>query len=119
MVAHRGIVKVIIVVILAVLVAASFLFMTQEQRARGLAEDTVDQLGQIIDEQKQLGPEEVHQAIGCEPTNVRQPNRKRLIEEYTWKGPFSEHTVYAYYEVAATQILEATSLNKKMDDWER
>ena len=116
---NRGIVKVIVVVILAILVAASFMFMSKEQGARRSAELATNKLVQIIDEEKQFGPDQVQQTLGVKPTNTREPNRHRLIEEYTWHGPFSEHTVYAYYGVAATKILEATSMNQKMDDWEQ
>ena len=113
---RSGIAKAVIAVVLIALAAAAFLFMTQEQKARDMAETACQKLSDKIDEG--LGPDEVHQLLNVEPSNVREPNKNRMIEEFTWRGPFSEHTVYAYYQVAATKLLEATSLNKKLDEWE-
>lgn len=115
---RSGIAKVIVVVILAALVGAAFMIMTQEQKVRTACEQVHATLSDIIVAGDSLTPEQVHKMINRQPHEVRKPGRHRLVEEYRWKGPFSTHTVYAYYTTAATQLLEAVSLNQKMDDWE-
>lgn len=116
---HRsGIVKVIIIVVLAALVGAAYLFMTQEQTARTASEQGMTTLGDAIDAGEQYDPEKVREVLKRDPNESRTPFKNRLVEEYIWKGPISSHTVYAYYSVAAIKILEAVSLNKKLDDWE-
>jgi hypothetical protein len=113
-----GIAKVIVVVILAILVGAAFLLMTEEQKARSACEQVHETLGDMIDSGDSPTPEEVHEAIGRKPHETRNPGRHRLVEEYHWKGPMSSHTVYAYYTTGATQLLEAVSINHKLEDWE-
>ena len=115
---RHGIVKVILIAILAALVGAAYLFMTQEQTARTESEKAMSTLGKAIDDGEQYEPDKVREVLNREPNESRTPFKNRLVEEYTWKGPFSSHTVYAYYTVAAIEILEATSLNQKLEDWE-
>jgi len=115
---RRGIVKVVIIVILAALVGAAYLFMTQEQAARTASEQAMSTLGDAIDAGEQYEPDKVREVLNREPNESRTPFKNRLVEEYIWKGPFSSHTVYAYYEVAAIKILEAVSVNQKLADWE-
>ena len=111
-----GIVKVIVIVALAALVGAAFLFMTQEQSARNGTQEIYDSLSRAVDDH--LTNEEVHKRLGRGPNQTRTPSKHRLVEEYTLKGPFESHTVYAYYTVAATKILEAASLDQKLESWE-
>lgn len=111
-----GIVKVVIVVALAALVGAAFLFMTQEQKARAGSQQIYDTLAGALD--KSWTIDEVHEHLEREPNQTRTPSKKRLVEEYAFKGPLESHTVYAYYSVAATQILEAVSMGQKLPDWE-
>ena len=116
--AKTGIAKVIVVVILGVLVAASFFLMTQEQNARAACEGVHQRLQDAIESGNSPTPEEVQEMIDRKPHLVRNPGKHRLVEEYHWKGPFSQHKVYAYYTTGATQLLEAVSINVKMQDWE-
>lgn len=115
---HRGVAKAIVIVILAAIVGASFLLMTQEQKARASASDANQSLQAKITAGESLTPEEVHQLIGRQPHVSRKPGKHRMVEEYRWKGPMGQQVVYAYYTTAATQLLEAVSLNQKFDDWE-
>lgn len=111
-----GIAKVVVVVVLAALVGAAFLLMTQEQTARSSAQQIYDSLSASLDDQ--LTANDVHEHVGRNPNKTRTPSKHRMVEEYTFKGPFESHTVYAYYSVAATEFLEATSLGQKLDKWE-
>lgn len=117
---HRrsAVAKVVVVVVLAVLVGAAFMLMTQEQKARSACEQVQQTLGDMIESGNSPTPAEVHEAIGREPHVTRNPGRHRLVEEYHWKGPMSSHRVYAYYTTGATQLLEAVSINHKLEDWE-
>ena len=118
-----GIAKVIIVVALAALVSAAFLLMNQEQKARTAAEGANTELIKALDEAQDGNtstptPERVHDLIKRKPHVTRAPGRHRYVEEYYWKGPMGQQTVYAYYSTAAEKFLEAVSLNQKLDDWE-
>lgn len=113
---RTGIVKVIVIVVLAILVGVAFMLMTQEQEARSAAESAHAVLVEEID--SGLTPEEVHEKLGRDPHETRIPGKNRFVEEYYWSGPMSEHTVYAYYSTGAAKYLEAASINEKMDNWE-
>ena len=108
--------KVIIALVLAALVGAAFLWMSQEQQARQAAQGIYDALEAALDDS--LTDADVHDRLGRQPNVIREPFRKRLVEEYTFKGPFQEHTVYAYYSVAAAKILEAVTINQISETWE-
>ena len=108
--------KVIVAVVLAALVGAAFLWMSQEQEARAATQEIYDSLEAALDES--LTMEDVHQRLGREPNVTREPFKKRIVEEYTYKGPLQEHTVYAYYSVAATKLLVAVTINQKSEKWE-
>ncbi len=113
-----GIAKVVVVVVLAALVVLSFVLMSQEQTVRDESIAVQNKLIEAIDAGKPITDEEVHELVGRMPHETRQPGKHRLVEEYHWKGPMSSHTVYAYYTTAAAKLLEASSLNQKLDDWE-
>lgn len=113
---RSGIVKVIVIVVLAILVGVAFMLMTQEQEARSAAEKAQSTLFDEID--SGLTPEQVHEKLGREPHETRIPGKNRFVEEYHWKGPMGKHTVYAYYTTGAAKYLEAVSINEKMEDWE-
>ena len=108
--------KVIVAVVLAALVGAAFLWMSQEQEARAATQEIYDSLEAALDES--LTMEDVHQRLGREPNVTREPFKKRIVEEYTYKGPLQKHTVYAYYSVAATKLLVAVTINQKSEKWE-
>ena len=116
---RHGIGKVVVFVALAALMGAAFLFMMQEQKARAACEDVNAKLAELIEAGESLTPEEVHEKIGRTPHVSRIPGKHRFVEEYRWAGPLSSHTVYAYYETAATKLLEAVSMNQKMPEWEK
>ena len=113
---RSGVAKVIIIVILLVLVAASYFLMTQEQKARDASMAVHEELVASIEDG--LTPEAVHDKVGRKPHESRKPGKNVFVEEYHWKGPMSQHTVYAYYKTAASQFLEAVSINQKLDEWE-
>ena len=113
---RRGIVKVIVIVILAVLVAIAFVTMQREQEARRAADTVLTTLQDNVD--AGLTPEQVHEQTGREPDVTRTPGKHRFVEEYRWKGPMNEYVVYAYYTTGATKLLEAVSMNEKMEKWE-
>lgn len=108
--------RVIVAVILAALVGAAFLLMSQEQQARSAAEDLFNRLSPSLD--SNLTIDEVHELTGRGPNATRTPSKHRLVEEYTFKGPIEPHTVYVYYSVAATRIYSAISINQKNEEWE-
>lgn len=111
-----AITKAILAVLLACIAGAAFLWMSQEQQARAASQELYSTLAAAVDEQ--LTIDEVHERLGREPSKSRNPFRKRLVEEYTYRGPFESHTVYAYYSIAATKILEAASIDQTLDNWE-
>jgi|GEM_PF-4220936 len=116
---HRnGIVKVIVIVILAVLLGVAFMLMQREQQARTASETAMETMNEILDQEQGITPEEVREKLGRKPHVTREPGKHRFVEEYQWKGPMGQHTIYAYYTTGATKLLEAVSLNKKLDDWE-
>ena len=105
--------------VLAALVGAAFLFMTQEKSARAASEQAMATLGDVVDSSDDpYEPEKVREVLGREPNESRSPSKNRLVEEYVWKGPFSSHTVYVYYSGATIKVLEAVSLNQTLQDWE-
>ena len=112
-----AIVKAIIAVILAAMAGAAFLWMSQEQQARASAQTIYDSLADAVEEQ--LTVDQIHERLGRLPNDSRTPFKNRLVEEYTYQGPFDSHTVYAYYSVAATKILEAVSIDQKLTEWEQ
>lgn len=115
---RKGIAKVIVFVVLAILVGVSFMFMTQEEKARDASVKLHNTLTEVIEKGESPTPEEVHALVDRTPHETRNPGKHRLVEEFHWQGPFSEHRVYAYYTTGSTKLLEAVSLNQKMDDWE-
>lgn len=115
---RMGIAKVIVFVVLAILVGVSFTLMTQEEKARSASETVHQTLRDAIEAGESPTPEEVHEMVDRTPHEVRNPGKHRLVEEFHWQGPFSEHRVYAYYTTGATKLLEAVSLNQLMEDWE-
>lgn len=113
---RNGIVKVILIVVLVVLAAVAFVLMTREQEAQAGAEAAMETIKEHID--SGLTPEEIREKVGRDPDETRTPGKHRFVEEYHWMGPFSQHKVYAYYTTGATKLLEAVSMNQKLDDWE-
>ncbi len=113
---RNGIAKVILIAVLAVIAGMAFVFMTREQEARSAAETTLATIKDHID--SGLTPEEIHEKVGREPDATRIPGQHRYVEEYHWSGPFSQHKVYTYYTTGATKLLEAVSMNQKLEDWE-
>lgn len=113
---RHGIAKVIVVVILAILVGVAFVSMQREQKARSAADTVLTALQDNLD--AGLTPEQVHEQVGLEPDLTRTPGKHRFVEEYHWKGPMNEYVVYAYYTTGATKLLEAVSMNEKMEKWE-
>ena len=113
---RNGIVKVIVIVVLAVLLGVAFMLMKREQEARSAADTAMETMNEILD--AGLTPEEVHEKVGREPHVTREPGKHRFVEEYRWKGPMGQHTIYAYYTTGATKLLEAVSMNQKLDKWE-
>ena len=92
--------------------------MTQEQDTRSSVGNMHRTLGDIIEVGQSLTPEEVHKKIGRKPHVTRIPVKHRLVEDYKWKGPFTAHTVYAYYTTAATKLFEDVSMNQILPDRE-
>lgn len=117
---RRGKTKPILMLILIAFVAGAFYLMTQEQAAREYCERINNTLAATINEPSGPGltPKEVHEKIGVEPNVTRTPGKHKYVEEYTSKGPMDSYVVYAYYKTGATKLLEAVSLNQKLDDWE-
>lgn len=113
---RTGIVKVIVIVVLAVLLGVAFMLMTREQEARSAAQTAIDMLTENID--RGLTPEQVHEKLGRKPHETRIPGEHRYVEEFHWKGPMGKHTVYAYYTTGATKLLEAVSMNQTLEKWE-
>ena len=113
---RNGIVKVIVIVVLAVLLGVAFMLMQREQEARAAAQTAMDSVIEVLD--NGLTPEEVREKLGRKPHVTREPGKHRFVEEYQWKGPMGQHTVYAYYTTGATKLLEAVSLNQKLEKWE-
>ena len=113
---RQGIAKVIVIVVLAILVGIAFVTMQREQKARRAADAVVTTLQDNVD--AGLTPEQVHEKAGREPDVTRTPGKHRFVEEYRWKGPMNEYVVYAYYTTGATKLLEAVSMNEKMEKWE-
>ena len=115
---RAGVGKAVIIVALAIVVGASFLLMTQEQKARAACEEVNRTLGELIEAGESPTPEEVHELIKRQPHVTRNPGKHRLVEEYHWQGPFGKQTVYTYYTTAATKLLEAVSMNAPLEEWE-
>lgn len=106
----------IVIVVLAILVGIAFVTMQREQTARSAADRVLTALQDEVD--AGLTPEQVHEKAGRKPDTTRTPGKHRLVEEYRWKGPMNEYVVYAYYTTGATQLLEAVSMNEKLENWE-
>ena len=114
-----GSAKLLIIVILLALVGASAWIMTQEQAARDACTAAEGILADAIESGPGLTPEEVHEKLGRKPSLERTPGKHRFVEEYRFAGPISTQIIYAYYETAATKLLEAVSVNQKMEQWEK
>ena len=93
-------------------------YRSKEVAARSASQDAFDLLTSRLDLMEGMTPEEVQSAIGLTPVATRTPAKHKLVEEYQWTGPFDNYTLYVYYRTAATQLMEAVSLNKKLPDWE-
>jgi hypothetical protein len=92
--------------------------MTSEQRARSASQEAHESLAKVIEEGGTLTHEQVHERLGRDPDESRQPARHRLVEEYRWEGGLETHTVYVYYTTAAAKLLTAVSINQQIAEME-
>lgn len=104
---------------IAIAVGIAAYLMLTEQECRNQSQTIFRQLTGVIDSGESLTPEQVHEQVGREPDATRNPGPHKLVEEYTWKSQLGEQKVYAYYRTGATQLLEAVSINQKLDSWEQ
>jgi hypothetical protein len=115
---HLGSAKPIVFIVLAILICIAAYIMVQEQNARTASMEAHNTLVDLLDSGETLTPDVVQEKVGRAPVVTRTPGKHKLVEEYTWSGPMSEHRVYAYYKTAATQLLEAVSINQEVPEWE-
>ena len=94
-------------------------YRSKEVAARSASQDAFDLLTTRLDTMEGMTPEEVQAVIGLSPEATRTPAKHKLVEEYKWAGPFGTYTLYVYYRTAATQLMEAVSLNERLADWEK
>ena len=110
--------RIALLVVLIGVVAFGWTLREQELAARDSCQTAYDTLADTLDGLDSLTPEQVHEITPREPVTSRVPGEHKLVEEFRWNGPMGSYTLYAYYQTAATQLLEAVSINRRLPEWE-